>query len=140
MSNHCPLLFNSKISASSSFCLSVSLPTCLFLIELKQNKSKNIYIYSLSSSPPAGITIGGSRGACPVHAPLWDPILSFLHTFSPKSAHVGGPPPPNGCTLPPTGNPGSTTDHECLCQNAKLTEVQWSETRYAFWRHLVGNM
>ena len=32
--------------------------------------------------------IGGSRGAC-----LWDPILLFLHTFSPKSAHVGGPRP-----------------------------------------------
>ena len=31
---------------------------------------------------------------------LWDPILSFLHTFSPKSTHVGGPRPPNGCTPP----------------------------------------
>ena len=42
--------------------------------------------------------IGGSRGACPVHIPPpWDPILSFSHTFSPKSAHVGGPrPPPYG--------------------------------------------
>ena len=47
-----------------------------------------------------------------MHAPLWDPILSFLHTFSLKSARVGGPHPPNGCTLPPMGNPGSTTDHE----------------------------
>ena len=25
--------------------------------------------------------------------PLWDPILSFLHTFSPKSTCVGGPCP-----------------------------------------------
>ena len=53
--------------------------------------------------------IGGSRGRAQHMPPLWDPILSFLHTFSPKSAHVGGPcPPTNGCT-PPTGNPGSTT-------------------------------
>ena len=46
---------------------------------------------------------GGARHT----PPLWDPILSFLHTFSPKSAHVGGPRPLNGCTPPPTGNPGS---------------------------------
>ena len=46
--------------------------------------------------------IGGSRGACPVHAPLWDPILSFLHKFSLKSAHVRGPrPPPTGARPPP---------------------------------------
>ena len=38
-----------------------------------------------------------------------DPILSFSHTFSPKSAHVGGPRPPNGSTTP-MGNPGSATD------------------------------
>ena len=31
----------------------------------------------------------------PAHAsPQWDPILWFSHTFSPKSAYVGGPPPP----------------------------------------------
>ena len=46
------------------------------------------------------IFIGGSRGACPAHTPPWDRILSFSHTFSPKSAHVGGPCPPNGCTPP----------------------------------------
>ena len=34
--------------------------------------------------------------------PLWDPILSFLHTFSLKSTCVGGP-------RPSTGNPGSAT-------------------------------
>ena len=39
----------------------------------------------------------------PAHAPLWDQILLFSHTFSLKSAHVGGPRPP------PTGNPGSVT-------------------------------
>ena len=43
-------------------------------------------------------------GACP----LQDPILSFSHTFSLKSAYVGGPhPPQNGSMSPPTGNPGS---------------------------------
>ena len=42
--------------------------------------------------------------------PLWDPILLFLHTFSPKSAHVGGPRPLlTGPRPPPTGNPGSAT-------------------------------
>ena len=41
--------------------------------------------------------------------PLWDPILSFSHTFSPKSACVGCPHPPNEYTPPPTGNPGSAT-------------------------------
>ena len=44
--------------------------------------------------------LGGRARRTP---PLWDPILSFSHTFSPKSAHVGGPRPP------PTGNPGSAT-------------------------------
>ena len=46
----------------------------------------------------------------PAHAPppLWDPILSFSHTFSPKSAHVGGPQPcPQMGPHPPLGNPGS---------------------------------
>ena len=39
------------------------------------------------------ISIGGSRGGVPGARPPWDPILSFLHTFSLKSAHVGGPHP-----------------------------------------------
>ena len=43
-------------------------------------------------------------GACRAHAPLQDPSLSFSHTFSPKSARIGGPhPPPNGSTRPLTG-------------------------------------
>ena len=79
---------------------------------------------------------GGGGGAYRAHAPLWDPIISFLHTFSLKSTSVGGPcpplpcrtkffhfcthfqqkvprvrgpHPPNGSTPPPTGNPGSAT-------------------------------
>ena len=39
----------------------------------------------------------------PSACPLQDQILSFLHTFSAKSACVRGP-------CPPTGNPGSTTE------------------------------
>ena len=34
--------------------------------------------------------LGGVPGARPA---LWDPILSFLHTFLSKSAHIGGPRP-----------------------------------------------
>ena len=49
--------------------------------------------------------IGRSRGGMPgARPPLWDPILSFLQTFSPKSAHIGGPCPPNGSTYPPNGS------------------------------------
>ena len=44
---------------------------------------------------------GGAAGAPP---PQRDPILSFLHMFSLKSACVGSWRPP-----PPTGNPGSAT-------------------------------
>ena len=46
--------------------------------------------------------IGGSRGAMlgTCHL-LWGPILSFLHTFSPKSACVGGPCPPQWVHAPP---------------------------------------
>ena len=41
-------------------------------------------------------------GACWAHAPPppWDPILSFLHTVSPKSVRIRGPCPPNKC-MPP---------------------------------------
>ena len=38
-----------------------------------------------------------------VHTPPWDPILSFSHTFTPKSTHIGGPcpPPPREILDPP---------------------------------------
>ena len=45
---------------------------------------------------------GGGGGVPGAHHPLWDPILSFSHTFSPKSTRIGGP-------RLPTGNPGSAT-------------------------------
>ena len=53
--------------------------------------------------------IDESRG-CHRHSPQWDPILSFLHTFLPKSARVGGLCHPPMAWRPPTGNTGSTTD------------------------------
>ena len=45
------------------------------------------------------VSIGRSRGRAGC-TPLWDWILWFSHTFLPKSAHVGGPRPPNGSTPP----------------------------------------
>ena len=54
-------------------------------------------------------SIGGSRGVCWVHAPLQDQILSFSHTFLPKSTHVRGPHPHLMGPCPPMGNPGSAT-------------------------------
>ena len=54
------------------------------------------------------VFIGRSRGGAGARPPLQDSILSFSHTFSLKSAHVGGQnPPQNGSTPPPTENPGS---------------------------------
>ena len=37
---------------------------------------------------------GGGGGEPGAHHPLWDPILSFSHTFSLESARVRGPHPP----------------------------------------------
>ena len=45
-------------------------------------------------------------GGVPTPSPQQDPILSFLHTSSPKSAHVGQWHPQHGWRSP-TGNPGS---------------------------------
>ena len=75
----------------------------LFKIFMESKCSKKLLCLTLLSL--AGLTplkslltlcinIGRSRGACPAHASLWDPILSFSHTFSPKSAHIGGACPP----------------------------------------------
>ena len=54
-----------------------------------------------------------------VHAPLQDPILSFLHTFSLKSAHVGGQNPPKMGPHPPMENPGSGPDSE-ICTHTTI--------------------
>ena len=56
------------------------------------------------------------QGAPPTRPPQQDPILSFshpfLHTFSPKSACIGG-------RRPPTGNPGSATGSQCSINQCK---------------------
>ena len=36
----------------------------------------------------------------PPHTPIRDPILSFSHTFSPKSARIGGQCPPQNGSMP----------------------------------------
>ena len=43
---------------------------------------------------------------------LRDPILSVLHTFSPKSTRVRGPCPLLMGAHPPMGNPGSATAND----------------------------
>ena len=49
------------------------------------------------------IVIGRSRGSTGMPPPQQDPIPSFLHTFSPKSARVRGRCPPSGSASPPMG-------------------------------------
>ena len=58
------------------------------------------------------ISIGGSRGARPVHAPPTVQILLFWHAkfILTKHSRLGGPRPPYEVHAPPTGNPGSATD------------------------------
>ena len=63
-------------------------PRCTLISEISPRRKQWI------CRPIIPPSIGGSRGACPAHAPLWDPILSFSHTFSLKSAHIRGPHPP----------------------------------------------
>ena len=67
------------------------------------------------------------EGDVPGAHPLWNPILSFLHTFSPKSAHVRGPHPPNAC-MPPYGKswihhcePIPDEAHITTCHHLPLT-------------------
>ena len=51
------------------------------------------------------------QGVLLAYAPQQDPILSFSHTFLPKSTHIGGWYPPMAW-CPPTGNPESTTNED----------------------------
>ena len=61
----------------------------VFLFGEIKHISRTILTFALAD-------LGGVLGA----RPLRDPILSFLHTVLPKSAHIGGPRPPNGSTPP----------------------------------------
>ena len=64
----------------------------IFLIFFQANRIKvKMFDHSLAD-------LGGVPGA----RPLWDPILSFSHTFLPKV-------PVSEVHAPPTGNPGSAT-------------------------------
>ena len=73
--------------------------SCHLLGSFTQNSGPVLRDFTLAD-------LGGMPGTC---HPLWDPVLSFSHTFSLKSTHIGGPDLPNGCTPRPTGNPGSAT-------------------------------
>ena len=70
-------------------------------ILLSDTKTDTEYNFRHRSLADLGGGVPGAR------LPLWDPILPFLHTFSPKSTCVGGPRPVHA--PPPTGNPGSAT-------------------------------
>ena len=65
---------------------------------------------------------GGGAASAPLQRV---PILSFSHTFLPKSAHVGGQRPQTG-RRPPTGNPGSAAIHFLLYYN-KVLRVQQND-------------
>ena len=62
------------------------------------------------------------RGTADMPSPQQNPILSFLHTFPPKSTCVGGQHPPMG-QHPPIGNPGSATDATCKALHMSLVSV-----------------
>ena len=74
--------------------------------------------------------IGGSGGGRRRHAPpppQQDQFLSFSHMFSLKSVHIRGwHPPPNGSAPPPTGNPGSVTDHGPFLAAAKIRQERFT--------------
>ena len=68
-------------------------------------------------------------GACPP----WDPILLFLHTYSPKSNHIRGPRPLMGAR-PPLGNPGSATGNHHTAvyadsNNNSQSTSSWTQVR-----------
>ena len=56
-----------------------------------------VRVISLSGVTITLADLGERAGRTP---PYGTPILSFSHTFSLKSTHVGGPRPPDGCTIP----------------------------------------
>ena len=56
----------------------------------------------------------GGGGTCQRTPPLQDPILSFSHAFSLKSAHIGGQTPPKWVHTPPMENPVSGPAYMCM--------------------------
>ena len=59
-------------------------------------------IASKNSCLSGSFVIGGSRGSAAGAPPPWDPILSFLHMFSPKVPVLEVGAAPNGL-VPPNG-------------------------------------
>ena len=67
-----------------------------------------------------GFPVGGMD-----NAPLQDPILLFLHTFSPKSSRVGGPHPPTSpCPLQEILDPPLRRGRFLVKMYAKMKELQ----------------
>ena len=114
MSKHCQLAvgsefceFGKKVSLYNQFYLTKKLPANFdrfawcswWKIKIKTDSF---------CSPIIGISVADLNTKLSGAHPLRGPILSFLYTFSLKSAYVGGPCPSNGSTLP-MGNPGSAT-------------------------------
>ena len=77
-------------------------------------QQKTEHIFTKLTRYFSSIGIGGSRveRTRRTPTPRRNPILSFSHTFSPKSARVGGrrAPPTNGLAPPQQEKPGSATD------------------------------
>ena len=65
-------------------------------------------------------------GGVLAHTPLQDPIFSFSHTFSLKSAHIGGQNPPKWVHTP-MENPGSGPEwyyvHILLLREMKIKTI-----------------
>ena len=77
---------------------------------------------SLSDCSIGGFTYKNFRPT----SPLQDPILSFLHTFSPKSACVRGSRPLKDPHHPPTGNLGSATVFWCEKNHVRNLIYIWT--------------
>ena len=82
----------------------------------------------------------------PAHAPLLDPILSFSHAFSLKSARVRGQRPLTN-PRPPMGNPGSATVNEALLHSEpvffhELTRCPYIQSKvpYVAFSHRVEDL
>ena len=72
-----------------------------FQIQRCQDNCLSLFLNKMMAKCPPIYSIGGSRGGVPgARHSLRYPILSFSHTFSPKSARVWVNIPPNGSTAP----------------------------------------
>ena len=80
------------------------------------------------------LTIGRSRGACPAHAPPphGTQFFCFRIHFHQKVPTSEVHAPPNGCTPPPTGNPGSATAYAEILKRlvSMLSFIQTIEAQW----------